>query len=75
MPPLKGLESNGLIRLRMLRAVQGYVQVVDLQLGEVYELTAEKAQQFLDMGVAELLESKAKSKLEAAALANAERRG
>jgi hypothetical protein len=64
---------NGLVRVRMRRTVIGYRQAVDLQMHEVYELLPEVAEQFIEMGTAEP-EGK-RSKLEAAALSVAERRG
>jgi hypothetical protein len=63
-----------MVRVRMLRHVAQFVQVLDLEMGEHYELTDDMAEQFVTNGMAERVEGK-KSKLEAAALESAQRRG
>jgi hypothetical protein len=57
----------------MRRTIDHYVQAIDLQMDEVYEVDPTRAEQFVAMGIAEF-ETK-RPKLEAAALAPAERRG
>jgi hypothetical protein len=66
--------ARDLVRVRMLRHVAQFVQVLDLEMGEVYELTAEKAEQFVANGMAERVDTKGK-RLEAAALGDPQRRG
>jgi hypothetical protein len=68
--------ANTLVRVRMLRHVAQFVQVVDLEMGETYELVPEKAAQFITNGMAELESAiPVTPRLEAAALAAPRRRG
>ena len=62
-----------LARVRMLRHVSQFVQVLDLEMGEIYEVTEAHAEQFVINGMAERVD--AKKKFEAAALESAQRRG
>jgi hypothetical protein len=59
----------------MLRTIDQFVQVITLDMGEVYDLAPHIAAQFIDNGVAEPVSPKAASRLEAAALADAQKRG
>jgi hypothetical protein len=68
--------ATSLVRVRMLRHVAQFVQVVDLEMGETYELIPEMAAQFITNGMAELVSAVPISpRLEAAALAAPRRRG
>jgi hypothetical protein len=68
--------ANTLVRVRMLRHVAQFVQVVDLEMGETYELVPEKAAQFITNGMAEPESAiPLTPRLEAAALAAPRRRG
>jgi hypothetical protein len=63
------------VRITMLRQVDNFVQVLDLEMGVTYDIVRAVAEQFIDQGVAELASSKASTRLEAAALAAPNRRG
>lgn len=69
------MASNGLVRVRMRRHVAPYVQVLELEMGEVYELTPDMAAQFIQNDMADPVDGKKGAALEAAALAPASRRG
>jgi hypothetical protein len=65
-----------MVRVRMLRHVAQYVQVLDLEMGETYDINESHAEQFITNGTAELPAiPEKKSRLEAAALESAQRRG
>lgn len=60
------------MKVRMLRHVTAYVQVRDLESGEIYDINDDRAEQFIANGMAELI---AEGEYEAAALKAPRRRG
>lgn len=62
------------MKVRMMRFVGSFVDVRDLEPGEVYDLSESKARQFIDNGMAEPADEE-DSRLEAAALRAPRRRG
>jgi hypothetical protein len=67
--------AQRLVRVRMRRAVESYVQVMDLEPGEVYSLTPAAAEQFIANEMAERVEAGEADELELAALRPGRRRG
>lgn len=63
------------MKIRMLRHVASYVQVRDLEPGQIYDINDDRAQQFLANGMAESIEDEDVVTLEAAALRQPRRRG
>jgi hypothetical protein len=63
------------MKVRMLRFVGSYVQVRDLEAGEVYDINDDRAAQFIANGMAELIADDEAAMLEAAALRPPRRRG
>lgn len=62
------------MKVRMLRHVTNYVQVLELEMGQVYDINDDRAEQFIANGMAESIEEEA-GVLEAAALRSPRRRG
>lgn len=62
------------MKVRMLRYVTAYVQVRDLEPGEIYDINDERAEQFIANGMAELI-AEGEVGYEAAALKAPRRRG
>ena len=62
------------MKVRMLRYVTAYVQVRDLEPGEVYDINDDRAEQFIANGMAELV-AEDEVGYEAAALKTPRRRG
>lgn len=58
----------------MIRHVTGYVQVQDLEPGRIYDITDDRAEQFIANGMAEPIADET-ADLEAAALRGPRRRG
>jgi hypothetical protein len=63
------------MKVRMLRHVTAYVQVRDLEMGQVYDINDDRAEQFIANGMAESIEKDGPVMLEAAALREPRRRG
>jgi len=62
------------MKVRMLRYVTSYVQVRDLEPGEIYDINDDRAEQFIANGMAELI-AEGDLDYEAAALKPPRRRG
>lgn len=68
--------ATRLVRVRMRQAVEHFVQVMDLERGAEYDLTATAAEQFIANGMADPVEREAEALgFEATALRPARRRG
>jgi hypothetical protein len=63
------------VRVRMLRHIDAFVHVLELEQGQLYDLTRESAEKLINAGSAELAPPKSAPRLEAAALAAPSRRG
>jgi hypothetical protein len=63
------------MKVRMLRHVTSYVQVRDLEPGQIYDINDDRAEQFIANGMAEPIAEEHAGVLEAAALREPRRRG